>query len=61
MKKMSFAHAIESALSQAMADDERIIIMGEDVQVIRVNLFSRFGKERVLNTPSVKVPSSERL
>lgn len=51
MKRMSFAQSIESALAQAMADDERIIIMGEDVQMLRVNLFSRFGKERVLNTP----------
>jgi pyruvate/2-oxoglutarate/acetoin dehydrogenase E1 component len=51
MKKMSFAQSIESALAQAMAEDERIIIMGEDVQMLRVNLFSRFGKERILNTP----------
>jgi pyruvate dehydrogenase E1 component beta subunit len=51
VKTKSFAEAIESALAQEMADDERIIIMGEDVQMIRVNLFSRFGKERVLNTP----------
>ena len=51
MKRKSFAQSIESALAQAMADDDRIIIMGEDVQMIRVNLFSRFGKERVLNTP----------
>lgn len=48
---MGFAQAIESALAQAMAQDERIIVMGEDVQIIRVNLFSRFGKERILNTP----------
>jgi pyruvate/2-oxoglutarate/acetoin dehydrogenase E1 component len=51
VKTKSFAQSIESALAQTMADDERIIIMGEDVQMIRVNLFSRFGKERVLNTP----------
>jgi pyruvate dehydrogenase E1 component beta subunit len=51
MKRMSFAQAIESTLAQAMTDDERILIIGEDVQMIRVNLFSRFGKERVLNTP----------
>jgi pyruvate dehydrogenase E1 component beta subunit len=51
MKTMSFAQAIEDALSQAMAKDDRIIVLGEDVQLIRVNLFSRFGKERVLNTP----------
>jgi pyruvate dehydrogenase E1 component beta subunit len=51
MKRLGFVQAIESALAQAMANDERIIIMGEDVQLIRVNLFTRFGKERVLNTP----------
>jgi pyruvate/2-oxoglutarate/acetoin dehydrogenase E1 component len=51
MKRMGFAQAIESALAQAMAEDDRIIIMGEDVELIRVNLFSRFGKERIFNTP----------
>jgi pyruvate/2-oxoglutarate/acetoin dehydrogenase E1 component len=51
MKTLSFAQAIESALAQAMSADDRIIIMGEDVELIRVNLFSRFGKKRVLNTP----------
>ena len=51
MKRMGFAQAIESALAQAMASDDRIVIMGEDVELIRVNLFSRFGKDRVLNTP----------
>ncbi len=51
MKKMKFADAIESALAQAMVEDDRIIIFGEDVQLLRVNLYSRFGKERVRNTP----------
>jgi pyruvate/2-oxoglutarate/acetoin dehydrogenase E1 component len=51
MKTLSFAQAIESALAQAMSADDRIIIMGEDVELIRVNLFSRFGTKRVLNTP----------
>ena len=51
MKRLGFVQAIESALAQAMADDDRIIIMGEDVEMIRVNLFTRFGKERVFNTP----------
>jgi pyruvate dehydrogenase E1 component beta subunit len=48
---MTFADAIEEALAQAMAKDNRIIILGEDVQMIRVNLFARFGKDRVLATP----------
>jgi pyruvate/2-oxoglutarate/acetoin dehydrogenase E1 component len=51
MKTLSFAQAIESALAQAMSADDRIIVMGEDVELIRVNLFSRFGTKRVLNTP----------
>ena len=51
MRTLSFADAIEDALAQAMAEDERIVIIGEDVQMIRLNLFSRFGKSRVLNTP----------
>jgi pyruvate/2-oxoglutarate/acetoin dehydrogenase E1 component len=50
MKTLTFAQAIESALAQAMGADDRIIIMGEDVELIRVNLLSRFGTKRVLNT-----------
>jgi len=51
MRTMSFADAIENALADTMAGDKRIIIMGEDVQMLRVNLFARFGKERVLAAP----------
>jgi pyruvate/2-oxoglutarate/acetoin dehydrogenase E1 component len=51
MKTMTFANAIEDALAHAMAKDDRIIIFGEDVQMIRVNLLARFGKERVISAP----------
>ncbi|MGD9099047.1 MAG: transketolase C-terminal domain-containing protein [Anaerolineae bacterium] len=51
MKPMNFADAIEDVLAQAMADDPRIVILGEDVQVLRLNLFARFGGERVRPTP----------
>lgn len=51
MKKMTFAAAIEDALAQAMAADERIVIMGEDVHTLRRNLVARFGEERVLPAP----------
>ncbi|MFQ5771071.1 MAG: alpha-ketoacid dehydrogenase subunit beta [bacterium] len=51
MRTMSFAEAIEDALAQAMANDERILVMGEDVHMLRVNLFARFGKARVRATP----------
>jgi pyruvate/2-oxoglutarate/acetoin dehydrogenase E1 component len=51
MRILSFADAIEDALMQAMANDENIIIMGEDVQGLRLNLRVRFGRDRVLPTP----------
>ena len=51
MKNMGFAEAIESAIAQAMVENEKVIILGEDVHAIRANLYSRFGKERVLPTP----------
>lgn len=51
MRRMTFADAIEDALAQAMADDPRIIVFGEDVPAIRRNLFVRFGKDRVRGTP----------
>ncbi|MCK5428022.1 MAG: alpha-ketoacid dehydrogenase subunit beta, partial [Anaerolineales bacterium] len=51
MRTLTYAKAIEDALAQAMDKDPRIIIMGEDVHGLRVNLLVRFGKERVLTTP----------
>lgn len=51
MRTMSFADAIEDALAEAMADDPRVIILGEDVQALRRNLFVRFGENRVRATP----------
>ncbi len=51
MRQMTFAEAIESALMQAMISDPRIIILGEDVHMLRINLFVQFGKDRVIPTP----------
>jgi pyruvate/2-oxoglutarate/acetoin dehydrogenase E1 component len=51
MRTLDFGAAIEDTLAQAMATDPRIIIMGEDVHLYRVNLFTRFGDKRVLATP----------
>jgi acetoin:2,6-dichlorophenolindophenol oxidoreductase subunit beta len=51
MRTMTFAAAIEEALIQAMAADPRIVVFGEDVQMIRRNLYTRFGGERVRDTP----------
>jgi|Deesub1362B_J571_1020462.scaffolds.fasta_scaffold03795_3 pyruvate dehydrogenase E1 component beta subunit len=51
MKRMTFAEAIDDALLSAMEEDERIIVLGEDVPMLRARIFARFGKERVLGTP----------
>ena len=51
MRRLSFADAIDDAVASAMAVDDRIIIFGEDVHMLRVNLFSRFGKDRVIPAP----------
>jgi len=51
MKTMYFTEAVDDALGQAMKDDDRIIIFGEDVPLLRRNLLVRFGPKRVMGTP----------
>lgn len=51
MRTVGFAQAIDEALDQAMADDARVMVMGEDVHTIRRNLLVRYGAERVRSTP----------
>jgi pyruvate/2-oxoglutarate/acetoin dehydrogenase E1 component len=51
MRQMSFAEAIEDALAQAMAADDRIIVLGEDTPGLRMNLYARFGEARVRPAP----------
>jgi pyruvate dehydrogenase E1 component beta subunit len=51
MKIMCFTEAIDDALAQAMRDDTRIILFGEDVPLLRRNLLVRFGPKRVRGTP----------
>ncbi len=51
MKKITFAAAIESAIAQAMTVDPTVIIIGEDVHLLRVNLLARFGEKRVIAAP----------
>ena len=51
MRRITFSEAIDDALGQAMADDPRILLLGEDVQGLHGGLFVRFGRERVRNTP----------
>ena len=51
MKNTLFTQAADDALAQAMALDERIIVLGEDVRLIRRDLLVRFGPKRVRDTP----------
>jgi pyruvate dehydrogenase E1 component beta subunit len=47
----SYDEAVDHALAQAMAADERILTWGEDVELIRHDLLARFGPQRVRDTP----------
>ncbi len=51
MSRMTFGAAIDRALDRAMTGDERIIILGEDVHMLRASLYARFGPNRVLPAP----------
>lgn len=51
MRRMGFTEAADHALAQAMAEDPRIVVWGEDVPLIRNSLLVRFGPERVRGTP----------
>jgi pyruvate dehydrogenase E1 component beta subunit len=49
--EQTFSAAVSLALAAAMADDERIVVLGEDVRMMRRDLYLRFGPHRVRNTP----------
>jgi pyruvate/2-oxoglutarate/acetoin dehydrogenase E1 component len=51
MRTLTFADAIEDAIAHAMSKNPNVIILGEDVRLLRMNLFTRFGENRVINTP----------
>jgi len=51
MRTMYFSQAVDDALAQAMADDPRIILFGEDTPLLRRNLLVRFGPRRVRGAP----------
>jgi pyruvate dehydrogenase E1 component beta subunit len=48
---MTYAAAIDAALGTAMERDDRVIVLGEDVRMLRRGLFVRFGPDRVRDTP----------
>ena len=51
MRTLYFTRAVDDALAQAMANDPRIILLGEDVPLLRRNLLVRYGPDRVRDTP----------
>jgi pyruvate dehydrogenase E1 component beta subunit len=57
MSEVSLVEAVTMALARAMADDESVVVLGEDVGVnggvfrATAGLQERFGKQRVLDTP----------
>ena len=61
MPEATLVEAINLALARAMADDQRVILLGEDIGkdggVFRATdgLLTRFGPERVLDTPLAEV------
>jgi len=48
---MRFSDAIDHAVGFAMAEDERVVVFGEDIPMVRRGLLTRFGPERVVGTP----------
>lgn len=51
MTVMRYDQAVDHALGQAMAADERIVTWGEDVKLLRRDLLARFGPDRVRDAP----------
>jgi pyruvate dehydrogenase E1 component beta subunit len=48
---LDLGRAIDEALEQAMAADPTVVVLGEDVPLMRRTLFARFGSHRVRATP----------
>lgn len=57
MKQMSVRDAINSAIDEEMARDERVFLMGEEVgqyggaYKISKGLFEKYGPDRIIDTP----------
>ena len=57
MAKLSYSQAIRETIAQEMRRDERVFVMGEDVEKLggvygcTRDLYKKFGTERIRNTP----------
>ena len=50
-RRLRYSAAVDDAIASAMALDPTIIIFGEDVPLLRKELFARFGGGRVMGAP----------
>lgn len=51
MTHVDLTTAIDRAVGQAMAEDDRILVIGEDVPALRRTLLTEFGPDRVMEAP----------
>ena len=51
MPEMGYSDAVDLAVAEAMAEDRRVLVFGEDVPLLRRDLAVRFGPDRVRGTP----------
>lgn len=57
MREITYAQAINEALRECMKEDERVVLLGEDIGLfggvfqVTAGLQNEFGKERVVDTP----------
>jgi len=57
LRELSYAEAIREAMDIAMAEDDRVILMGEDIGVyggafgVTGDLVEKYGTDRVMDTP----------
>jgi pyruvate dehydrogenase E1 component beta subunit len=51
MPEYTFGKAIDAAIADAMAEDETIVLIGEDAPMLRAALFARFGADRIMAAP----------
>lgn len=57
MREITYAQALNEALRECMIQDDRVVLLGEDIGVyggifqVTAGLFDEFGPERVIDTP----------
>lgn len=60
MRKVKYGDAIREALEEVMEADERVFVLGQDIEFggvynITKGLYEQFGHDRVINTPIAEI------